>query len=62
MESSIVVVLDIREAIIPCVWMLRVVHTYNVYDNPVDDLYLAINLGVQSRGLSELGIQKKPEA
>jgi hypothetical protein len=61
MESSVVVVLDIGEAFIPCVWMLRVVHVQNVYDHPVDDLCLAISLGVESRGLSELGIQHRPE-
>jgi hypothetical protein len=33
----------------------------NVYDHPVDDLCLAISLGVESRGLSELGIQHRPE-
>lgn len=61
MENSIVVVLDIGEAFIPCAWMLQVLHTQNVYDHPIDNLCLAINLGVESCGLSELSIQHRPE-
>jgi len=61
MERSIVDVVDIREDFIPCAWMLQVVHVQNLYDHPVDDLYLAISLGVESHGLSELVIQRRPE-
>jgi len=41
--------------------MLRVVHAHNVYDHPVDDLCLAIILGMESCGFSELGVQHQPE-
>lgn len=51
------IVLDIGVAFIPCAWMLRVVHEQNVYDRPIDDFCLAITLGMESRGLSELGIE-----
>jgi len=34
---------------------------YTEYDHPVDNFCLAINLGVESRGLSELGIQHQIE-
>ena len=55
------VVLDIREALILCVWMLCIVHLQNVYDHPVDDLCLAISLGMERCGLSELGVQHRPK-
>ena len=57
MERFVVVVLDIGETFIPCVWMLGVVYAQNVYDHPIDDFCLTINLGMETRGLSEFGIQ-----
>ena len=62
MESPVVAVLYIGEAPIPCVWILLIVHAQNVYDHPVDDLYLAISLQMESCGLGELGVQHRPEA
>jgi len=56
MESSVVAMLYIGEAFIPCVWMLRVVHVQNVYDHHVDDLCLAIILGMESHEPSKFGI------
>ena len=56
MESLVVVVLYIGETLISCVWVFRVVHAQDVHDHPVEDLCLAINLGVEGRGLSDLGI------
>jgi hypothetical protein len=58
MESPIVTVLNIGETLIPCTWMLRVVHVKDVHDHPIGDLYLAIYLGVESGGFSELGVQQ----
>ena len=52
---------DIGEALIPCAWMLSVVHAQNVYNHPDDDLCLAISLGMESCGLSEFGVQHRPE-
>ena len=61
-ESPIITMLYIREALVPCAWMLWIVHAQNVYNHSVDDLYLAIYLGMESCGLGELGIQNWPEA
>ena len=57
MERFVVVVLYIGEAFIPCAWMLQVVHAHNVYEHPIDDLCLAISLGLESCGHSKFGIQ-----
>jgi len=59
-ESLVVAVLDIGEAFIPCAWILQVAQAHNVYDHLFDDLCLAINLGMEIRGLSEFGIQYRP--
>ena len=58
MESSIVVVLDIGEDFILGAWMIRGVHAQNFYDHLVDDLFLAISLGVESVGFNP--VQKLP--
>ena len=47
----------IGEALIPCAWMLLIVHAQNVDNHSVDNLCLAICLGMESCGLGELGIQ-----
>jgi hypothetical protein len=57
MESPIVTVLDIRETLVPCTWMLRIVHVQDVHNHPIDYLCLAIGLGVESSGFCELGVQ-----
>ena len=56
-ESPIITMLYIGEALIPCAWMLWIVHVQNVYNHPVDNLYLAISLGMESYGLGDLGVQ-----
>ena len=61
MESLVAVVLYIGKDFIPCARMLQVVHVQNVYDHFVDEICLAISLGVESHGLSELGIQHRLE-
>ena len=58
MESPVVTVLNIWETLIPCTWMLRVVHVQDVHNHPIDDLCLAISLGVESSGFSELGVNQ----
>jgi hypothetical protein len=52
---------DIWETLIPCTRMLRVVHAQDVYNHPIDDLSLAIDLGVERSGFCELGVQQRPE-
>jgi len=61
MERFVVAVMDIGEAFTPCAWMLRVLHAQNVNDHPIDDVSLAISLGVESCGFSELGIKHRPD-
>ena len=36
-------------------------HAQNVYDHPIDNLYLAISLGMEGCRLSEFGVQHRPE-
>jgi hypothetical protein len=49
MERSVVVVLNIGETLIPCAWMLGVVHAQDMNDHLIDDLCLAISLGVEGK-------------
>jgi hypothetical protein len=58
MESPVVVVLNIGKTLIPGTQMLRVVHVWEVHNHPIDDLSLAVGLGVESSGFSELGVQQ----
>jgi hypothetical protein len=37
--------------------MLGIVHVQDMHDHPVDDLGLAIRLGVEGSGFGELGVQ-----
>jgi hypothetical protein len=61
MESHVVVVLDIGKTLVPCTGMLRIVHVQDVHNHLIDDLSLAIGLGVESNGFCELGVQKRPD-
>jgi hypothetical protein len=61
MESPVVTVLDIWETLVPCTGMLRIVHVQNVHNHLIDDLSLAIGLGVERSGFCELGVQQRPE-
>jgi hypothetical protein len=61
MQSHVVTMLDIWETIVPCTGMLRIVHAQDVHNHPIDDLCLAIGLGVESNGFCELGVQQRPE-
>jgi hypothetical protein len=60
MECSIVVVLDIRKALIPSTWMCGIVHAREVHDHPIDNLCLSISLRVEGSGFGELGVQQRP--
>jgi hypothetical protein len=61
MESPIVIVLDIWEIIIPCMWILRIVDAQDVHNHAIDDLCLAIGLGVERSGFCEIGVQQRLE-
>jgi hypothetical protein len=57
MESHVVDVFNIGKSLIPCMWILRVIHLQDVHNHLIDDLYLTINLRVEGSGFSELGVQ-----
>jgi hypothetical protein len=50
--------LDIGMTLIPCVGVILIIHAQDMYDHLIDDLNLAIYLGVESSGFGELGIQQ----
>jgi hypothetical protein len=56
MESPLVIVLNIGDTLIPCTWMLRVVHAHDVHNHMIGDLCLGICFGVESSGFSDLGV------
>jgi hypothetical protein len=60
MESPVVTMLDIWETLIPCMRMFRIVHAKDVHNHLIDDLGLAIGLGVERSGFCELGVQQIP--
>jgi hypothetical protein len=39
MEIPVVTMLNIGENLIPCRWILRVVHAHDVHNNMIDDLF-----------------------
>jgi hypothetical protein len=57
MYGFFVAVLNIGKTLIPCVWMLGIVHAQDMHDHLVDNLGLAIRLGVEGNGFGELGVQ-----
>jgi hypothetical protein len=57
MERFVVDMLNIGETLIPYVWMFGVLHAQDMNDNLIDDLYLAIDLGLEGSGFSELSVQ-----
>jgi hypothetical protein len=58
MEGSIVAMLEIRKALIPCAWMLGVVHAQHMHNHPIDDLYLSNSFKVEGNGFGKLGFQQ----
>jgi hypothetical protein len=58
MESPVVTVLNIGETLIPCMWMLTIVHAQDVHNHLIDNLCFAFFLGVESSGFCDLGVQQ----
>jgi hypothetical protein len=58
MESFVVAMLNIGKNIIPCMWILRLIHAHDVHNHLIDNLCLAISLRVEGSGFSELGFQQ----
>jgi hypothetical protein len=61
MESPVITVLDIWENLVPCTWILLIVHAHDVHNHPIDDLGLSIGLGVERSGFCELGVRYRQE-
>jgi hypothetical protein len=61
MESHVVIVMNIGETLVPCMWMLRIVREKDVHNQPIDDLCLDVGLGVECNGFCDLGVQQKQE-
>jgi hypothetical protein len=61
MDRPIVAMLDIWETLVPCTGMIRIVHVQDVHNHLIDNLSLAIGLGVERSGFCELGVQERPE-
>ena len=57
MQGPIVVMMDIGKALIPCVRVLLIIHEKDMHNHSIDDLDLAICLGVEGHGFGELGVQ-----
>jgi hypothetical protein len=57
MESHVVDVMNIGKTLIPCTQMIRVLHAQDVHSNTIDEICLAIGLGVESSGFRKLGVQ-----
>jgi hypothetical protein len=58
MQGSIVAMLDIGRALIPCARVLGIIHAKDMHNHSIHDLGLAIFLGVKGRGFDELGVQQ----
>jgi hypothetical protein len=58
MQGSVVGMLDIGKALIPCARVILIIHAKDMHNHSIDDLGLAIYLGVEGRGFGELGVQQ----
>jgi hypothetical protein len=57
MYGYVVIVVNIGKNLIPCAHMLGILNVKNMQDHLVDNLGLAICLGVEGHGFGELGVQ-----
>jgi hypothetical protein len=62
MQASVVVMINVWEILVPCTWVLGIVHVQYMHDHLIDDLGLAIYLGMGGHIFGELGVQWSPEA
>jgi hypothetical protein len=59
-EDSVVAMLNIRKALIPCAWMFRIVHPQDMDNHPANYLYFFISLWVEGSRFGQLGIHHRP--
>jgi hypothetical protein len=48
--------MNIGKTLIPCVGVLGILHLHDMHNHLIDDLNLAICMGVESNGFGELGV------
>ena len=58
MYGSVVTVFNIGKTLIPCAQILEIVHAQDMHYHHVDDVNLAICLGVEGHGFGDLGVQQ----
>jgi hypothetical protein len=58
MQGSVVGMLDIGKALIPCARVLGIIHLKDMHNHSIYNLGLAIFLGVEGNGFGELGVQQ----
>ena len=58
MYGYVVVVMNIRKTLILGAGVLGIVHAQDVHDHPVDNLGLAIHVGMEGSRVGELGVQQ----
>jgi hypothetical protein len=58
MESFVVFVLNIGDTLISCGWMFVVVHVKYMHDHLIDNLFLAISLGLEGSIFGKLGVEQ----
>jgi len=58
MDGSLVGVLKIRKDLIPCAWILGVVHEKDMYNHPIEYLCISIILRVEGDRFDELHVQQ----
>jgi hypothetical protein len=56
MQGSVVAMMDIGKALIPCARVLGIIHVKDMNNHSIYDLGLTICLGVEGRGFGELGV------
>jgi hypothetical protein len=49
--------LNIKNNLIPCAWVLVIVHVQDMHYHFIDDLSLAICLGVEGSGLGKICVR-----
>jgi hypothetical protein len=58
MQGSVVDMMNIGKALIPCGRVLLIIHAKDMHNHSIYNLGLAICMGVEGRGFGELGVQQ----
>ena len=53
MQGLVVAMLDIGKALIPCAWVLGIIHAKDMHNHLIYNLGLAIIIGVEAHGFGE---------